>query len=669
MKPIKKFIKLVLVMLVVFVVSLVRVNVLADSTTYDDANKYNYTTVSEKTTYLSSDVTMIKNTGYTTRNKVKYDQRVTVFKADFSGSDNIKIATWAIPNTSNTGFTRNNLVEIAKNYEENNPGWIVLGGINADQYFPSFGTGVGTNGTFYYTPQPYYPMITNGDNLFTITATGYSNKVIGFKNDGSTEPFVNGKRSVEGMFVYVYDENKNFIEKFKADGLNCELGENKIVVLSPYVTSSAGTNTISKTTEEIMYVIGNADMSYVSNTVKWADWNPGGAIDAFFGKGYVTDIKNTVYLKNNQFAIQTSNMGLIEKLKEGCYVKVQYDFDSEMDGIEEAMGYHTVQKKDGVDQNVDNSYNTRAYPRSLVGCDAEGNVYLMTCFGDNSAPTKGLYAQEANAFFKQYGITDAFQMDGGGSVTSVYRNELGEIVPAEADIENSHKNKDTPTYSGYRYILSGLFVVMKVDEIPVETNISDTSCKLIINNESINEKYAGATMEVRINKVGEEEYKSYPIHLDRNVNEISLTSLEPDTEYTYELYYQNAGERTKRKTYIASTFRTNKANPVFEDINFEIKNGKWVISFNYDDPAKTIVKLYAYVNGRKNSFDFIDGYAKLTLDKLGTLDYFMKAECALSSVSNEKTEIDIEGNMKFSSVASAAYAVECVNDMVSKLLN
>ena len=43
--------------------------------------------------------------------------------------------------------------------------------------------------------------------------------------------------------------------------------------------------------------------------------------------------------------------------------------------------------------------------------DETGYPGMMTCFGDNASPLQGLFAQEINAFCKNYGVTDCWQMD------------------------------------------------------------------------------------------------------------------------------------------------------------------------------------------------------------------------------------------------------------------
>ena len=62
----------------------------------------------------------------------------------------------------------------------------------------------------------------------------------------------------------------------------------------------------------------------------------------------------------------------------------------------------------------------------------------------------------------QYGITNAFQCDGGGSVQSICRNEDGVLDYAQSPYEG-----------GYRPVLTGHFIAMKVENISLKIDDFD----------------------------------------------------------------------------------------------------------------------------------------------------------------------------------------------------
>jgi len=657
MKKISKIICANLILIIAFVLACSLFYTKADTVKTDDS-QYNYTTTNETTRELVSGVDYTVNTGYTTRSSTQYDQRVNIFTADFSENSNIKIATWNSLNTTGTGFTRRALLDIAKDYEKNNPGWVVLAGINADQYYQKTGTGLGTDGSVMYQPQPYYPMISNGENWFVATPYGYSSNVAGFKNDGSKTPLVNGARTNKGFYIHIYDSKNQEIGFFPLDGLNCDLGANGAVVLSSYQIDANTKSTITRNGNNDIYVIGKADLSYVSCTTAWSSWDPH-AVDGFFGKGVISEVSKSVTLNGgNKFAIETNNDALKAKLSVGTYVKVQIDYDDGFSGIEEAIGYHTVQRRNGQDQNVANSYNSRAYPRSVFGCDANGKIYLMTCFGDNASPLKGLYAQEFNAVCKKYGITDAWQMDGGGSVTCIARDENGILDYADACIEASHSG--TLTYSSYRYVLSGLFIVMKVPEATIEVvSKSSDSVQLALDVEKLVGNYDEAM--IKLLNTTTSETLTYPVPLDENKIILTIDNLAANTDYAYELYVQNNGYPEQR-SFINGTLNTLKEGPTITSLVAVQTEDGIKVTLTYEDSQKAMVKLYGWFGDRKYSFSSEGGTATLTIrPEYSIFDLKVSAECVLDKNVNKYTDLDLE-------VQNANYPVVSFFDYPNQLI-
>ena len=181
--------------------------------TYSDDGKYNYTTVTETIDKISQSTIHIKNEGFATRNGVDYPLTNHIMVADFSTDEDIKIVSWAVKNRDNTGFTRMAIKDIGEDYEKNHPGYIVLAGINADQYYMYFGTQLLVDSTDYFKNQSVYPLVADGENWFLRSPYGdsYISNTVGFKNDGSKNPLVYGRRTDLGMFIHVYDDNQNEI--------------------------------------------------------------------------------------------------------------------------------------------------------------------------------------------------------------------------------------------------------------------------------------------------------------------------------------------------------------------------------------------------------------------------------------------------------------------------
>ena len=115
------------------------------------------------------------------------EKNVNYFSMKTDG-ENSKLVTWIKP-MSNGSFGTSRLTSLAKDYEANNPGWIVVAGINADQWYYGTNKYSQKGGYFFFSNQTYYPLTVGGQNLFTISPLGISGNGIGITND-STNPFI-----------------------------------------------------------------------------------------------------------------------------------------------------------------------------------------------------------------------------------------------------------------------------------------------------------------------------------------------------------------------------------------------------------------------------------------------------------------------------------------------
>lgn len=650
----KKIISIILTccLLTVFALTF-RFNVSAATKTADDAGQYNYTTESEEIKNLSNSVQYIKNSGFTTRSSKNYEQNVHILSADLTSNEDVKVVTWGIKNSTNTGFTRNTLIELARDYEAKHPGWIVLGGVNSDQYYTKFGGNLGVDGSHYFYPQSYYPMISEGENWFSISPYASCNNVVGFKNDDSLNQMVYGNRSIAGLKIHILDEKKNIINTFDVNDLNIfrELNSGETTIIAPTKDTTVDKwKTVTKSSNNEFFVIENSDLSYVSNSVEYVSSTPGVNVNAFFGKGKITKITNSISLTGNQFAIETTNATIKAALSVGTYVRCEYEFDSGFNGIDEASGFHTVQRLNGKDQNVANSYNSRPYPRSVFGFDStSGKVFLITCEGKNSSPTTGLYAQEVNALCKQYNITDAFQQDGGGSVTSVYRDESGVLQYSHPSVEGS-----------YRAIAAGLFIVMKVPNIKVETE-TIYSDKLVINlDDSLEEtKYEKMYLELEV-----DGKTSLYEAVD---NQVTILNLASKTEYKYVLWLKRPGEEMF-KTAVQGVLATCKKTPVVSEVNYSETDEKIIVEVKFDDPDNAITRVDLLINGKSYFVVVKEKVGKLELDKSVNNFLDIKVEVAYTPITMKETMVIEEFELNVSSKLYIENIYSILDEFIDSIL-
>lgn len=440
------------------------------------------------------------------------NQMVNAFEMKTDGITS-KLVTWAIQ-SGKGGYGRSGLSNIAKDYEEEHPGWIVIAGINGDQYYPKYGSGLGVDGSFYFPNQPYYPMIIDGERRFPITPTGNSaNNYVGIANNDSINSFINAS-SLSTLKIEVLDENDNIIYIHNVDKINeTPLNQETSVWFShPSADDSSDYVTYDVKSNKNIYVVESAELAYMNNSRIFPH---SGASDSLFGRGVISQITKEVTIDRWQFAVDTNNEELSKYLSVDTKIRVQYYYENEqMNQVETSLGYHSTQRKDNKDVTTTAAYDTNRYNRSIFGKKADGTYVLMTI-------AKGTYSgtsqNESNTILKQLGVTEAYQQDGGGSVTAIIRNEYGSF-----DVVN--KSSDSGTNE--RAILNGCFFVIR-DPGFASYQKDSTRTSIAINRiNDYNKEYIS-------NVIAEINGKTYPLNNDT----LTIDGLEDDTAYLVNLTY------------------------------------------------------------------------------------------------------------------------------------
>ena len=370
-----------------------------------------------------------------------------------------KVVSWAIKNSEGSGFTRGSVAKICEDYEKNHPGWIVLGGINSDQYTLGFGNGFGSNGKAPYSVQTYYPLIADGEKWFSNTwmanGEGSNGNFCGLYSDGRTDSLVKVSASTAATHLtcQILDDDKNVVATFPVDSLN---GTGETVVYSGFYSDTEFGTYIVKNDSGVSplntYIIEKADLAYCNNSATYTNCG-NNAQDAFFGVGTISKKSAVFELEKGQFAISTSNEELLKYLAVGVKIRCQYEYvDEEINAITDCVGFHTVQRDDNTDKAVSGSYNTNSRPRSVIGRTISGKIMLLVI--DDYNNTYGVTGYGINAICKAYGIVEAYQMDGGGSAQMAIRNESGSFEPVTVC-------DDSSSIASQRSILTAVLFVMK----------------------------------------------------------------------------------------------------------------------------------------------------------------------------------------------------------------
>ena len=195
-------------------------------------------------------------------------QKVNVFEMKADGI-NSKLVTWAI--SGKTSYSRAGLSAIAKDYEKKHPGWIVVAGINGDQYYAKYGSALGVDGSFYYYNQPYYPMIIDGERRFPITPTGgTSTNYVGLVNSESSESIIKAS-TLDSIKLEVLDEKNEVIYIHTVSKVNQTPTNNETSIWITYNSSENSGEIVEHNvqTTNSLYVVEDAEQVYMNNSITY----------------------------------------------------------------------------------------------------------------------------------------------------------------------------------------------------------------------------------------------------------------------------------------------------------------------------------------------------------------------------------------------------------------
>lgn len=568
-------IKRVLISIMLLLMAMISVNFGLEVKATDSDNGLGSYMVTENYRYSNFTYSTHKSDkGISTTSSGASNQNVNVFTQ--KQTDNSKVVTWAVSNGS--GFVRKKLTDIAADYEKNHPDWEVIGGINADQYIQKYGQLGVADGSDMFCPQPYYPMIADGDSWFSIPCwpvIGGGN-IAAFVQGGVSDSIVHGSMNfnsgnvkIGGLFLSVYDENDKIVKKFKIENVNKKAENGESTIWIGYVKdnkvdsfSVSGTN---------LLVVTKADLAYMSNTEEYSSWKNNNATNALFAKGTIDNITTAATVSKGGFVIETTNQEILDSVKKGTKIRAQYEYEGIYNEVESAIGFHTIQRLNNKDLDSNASYNTQKYSRSLFGRKANGDIVLITVdMGNNDA--KGTSHNETNALLKHYGCVEAYQMDGGGSVGATIK-ENGKFVYINQNTEE-------------RLIFSGLLLVeRKKPEYNVElVEVSETTAKFKVN--LVND-YNREILNTFI-KIGESKFKV-------ENGEVNVSGLKKNKDYYWNLCIDDTSG-TEIKTDYKGKLSTIKDTPVLNNCNVTQDNNNLVFELDFKDRGKAISECSIIVN-------------------------------------------------------------------------
>lgn len=353
----------------------------------------------------------------------KYDSQ---YLETMAGGEGVKIVSWSYRNAEKWQMA--GVSDIAANFEKENPGWIVVGGTNAD-FFHINGNG-----------QMVSNAMENGEmiNPVNITSNPWWRGILGFTKDNE---LMAGVPDVTNYYTaHIFEENDDDIEKNAI----------KIASVNPTTISPSGVTVLTKDNMTSYDLRGYKVLVGTYDVVRQT------SDGEIFVKGYVKEIRDGKENErpldfyndgNKNISIKefflVSKDGSLDYLIVGDYLKIQKDYMNEWANVYNSASYywkildnnkvlyegHTdPQKKAEIiskyGQGGDISYITCTKSRCLFGIKADGS-YVMAVIGGSTST--GMTLSEAAYYMKEIGCVDAWDFDGGGSATLIARDEYGNI--------------------------------------------------------------------------------------------------------------------------------------------------------------------------------------------------------------------------------------------------
>ncbi len=315
-------------------------------------------------------------------------------------SKEVKIVSWTYKSDASPDkWTKKTVTDLAKNYEQSNPGWSVIAAVNGEFF------DINANGSYGYLPyQTMGPIKSNGETLKPYNMGGC---VIGFKNDGSKNPVVYNRLYKYSKFPYltVYNKKNEVIGEFEIKHLNELPSKNEIAV---YYNYAHATNAFTQNKAP--------SNSYFSNL---ASRMLGMGADSLYARGSIEFTEDEKDLENSQFALYTQNQEVKSLLDTAYEVKIEYKVVGDYEACDNiaAGNRHLISGGEPVI-----SLSDTRHPRTMIGYRKDGTVVIVTV--DGRQQSKGMYGMtltEMSATMQYYDCFEATNMDGGGSTTMIIK--------------------------------------------------------------------------------------------------------------------------------------------------------------------------------------------------------------------------------------------------------
>ncbi len=529
----------------------------------------------------------------------------TVHWADFDPSSGVKVVTYSSAAADKWKMTRTR--DAAREWERENPGWIVLAGINGD-FFDINGTG-----------QPTGNFMQSGD-MYKADLAGGTHSTIGWTSDGSVitgQPTLSSK-----MYLKVIDEKNNVLKETEIANCNGIPLDSGITLLTKDCKNAY--DLTGFTVYDCAY-----DICRISNR------------GYVFVKGVVGEkvtISGEQIPEIGHFYLVSKDGSLEKAVQNGDQIKCEYSFTGDWADVQNTIGskYKILENGEPIKSlagvtGLDNLFISTTHPRTLIGFREDGSTVFMTIEGRGTIAERkvGASLYECAELLQALGCVEGYNLDGGGSTTLIAKNIIGSF-----DLINY------PSDGSERSDGNHCFVVMRDPGFNLTSDVSYDQMTLNLlpyNDEAYNDL---TDINITVNGVTK-KYENQAL---------LFTGLKQNTEYVVEVSYTSTDvyDETKRtvhhyKKTIMTADGPDYIAPTIETFEESVKTKAMIgIKYKYVDPDEMVESAYIEYNGEKFLISSKTGTAMISNLDFVNNNYEFKLVLEYTNYLNKKTLVESE---------------------------
>lgn len=475
-----------------------------------------------------------------------YQQQVNILEVP--STTDVQVTPWAYISSGNWNLAT--VRNIAKDYEQKNPGRKVIAAINADFF------DINSQKLFPKTPSGAHA--SNGDYYKTLTGNA-----IGFTNNGTANSLIGNvvlKRSSK-MTLSIYNENNEIVKEFQIDKINTEPTGNEISIFYAKWAIEAGwpAQKIVPIQVTDAYIVDNGEYALPSTNRTVS--GTGATTEDFYGRGVITSF-GSGELSTADFAIKTNNPEVKEALAVGVKIRAQYTFTNEFANVKDIVGVGNTILANGQRVGTD----ADRHPRTFIGAKADGTIVMAVVDGrQQDKKMYGLSQAEMAAVLKHFDCVQGYNLDGGGSSTMLI------LKDGDLEVQNS------PSDGRERTDSNAILVTVAVPDI--ETEVID------IKND-------GFTVKTTVNETSD-MYKDIYVRVGNEYKLVEngkavFTGLNPNYPYVYDLFIKEYDKYVP--LVVTGKATTAKRTPTIDKVAIGYSNGEVVFNITYNDPDSAIIR-------------------------------------------------------------------------------